>query len=358
MRLRCSRSSSCSGSSARIAAGRWSDVVGSRLRPLRLIALAIVVFVAGSAALLSSPLVVLIPVLVVAGVLSMSWNGLSFAAAVELAGHRRSGAAIGLQQSLLNGSGAIYPGPVRRARRRDVLVVRVRRVRGSHARRLARPPSIAGVSTRAPSGSRRCTRSRSTAPRTRPRRTPRTSSPPAGCATPGSRSRATAPATCSGRAATRACGRARTSTASRPPAASTASSASSPRSRRPTGCATGRSPSSRSAPRSRARWAARRSSRRPTPTSRCTSSKGPCSSGSGEPLGVVTAIGGQARGSKVFEGRADHAGTTPMDVRERRARRGRAVHPPRPRLRGRRRRRDRRRDRGRAEREQRRARRA
>src|SRR5205085_4015703 len=35
----------------------------------------------------------------------------------------------------------------------------------------------------------------------------------------------------------------------------------------------------------------------------------------GEPLGVVTAIAGQARGSRVFEGRADHAGTTPMDAR-------------------------------------------
>jgi acetylornithine deacetylase/succinyl-diaminopimelate desuccinylase-like protein len=34
-----------------------------------------------------------------------------------------------------------------------------------------------------------------------------------------------------------------------------------------------------------------------------------------EPLGVVTAIAGQARGYKVFEGRADHAGTTPMDAR-------------------------------------------
>jgi len=98
------------GIGARITAGRWSDVAGSRLRPLRLIALAVVAFVAGSAALLSSPLVVLIPALVIAGVLSMSWNGLSFAAAVELAGHRRSGAAIGLQQSLLNGSGAVYPG--------------------------------------------------------------------------------------------------------------------------------------------------------------------------------------------------------------------------------------------------------
>jgi len=34
-----------------------------------------------------------------------------------------------------------------------------------------------------------------------------------------------------------------------------------------------------------------------------------------EPLGVVTAIAGQARGSVTFEGRADHAGTTPMDER-------------------------------------------
>lgn len=33
------------------------------------------------------------------------------------------------------------------------------------------------------------------------------------------------------------------------------------------------------------------------------------------PLGVVTAIAGQARGRRVFEGRADHAGTTPMGAR-------------------------------------------
>jgi MFS family permease len=98
------------GIGARITAGRWSDLAGSRLRPLRLIALSVAGFVTVSAALLSSPLVVFVPALVVAGVLSMSWNGLSFAAAVEVAGHRRSGAAIGLQQSLLNGSGAIYPG--------------------------------------------------------------------------------------------------------------------------------------------------------------------------------------------------------------------------------------------------------
>jgi allantoate deiminase len=43
--------------------------------------------------------------------------------------------------------------------------------------------------------------------------------------------------------------------------------------------------------------------------------QGPTLARLGAPLGVVTAIGGQARGSKVFEGRADHAGTTPMAVR-------------------------------------------
>ena len=73
---------------ARIAAGRWSDVLASRLVPLRAIALAASLFVALMTVLLEAPLEVLVPVLVVAGVLSMSWNSLSFAAAVELAGHR------------------------------------------------------------------------------------------------------------------------------------------------------------------------------------------------------------------------------------------------------------------------------
>ena len=94
----------------RISAGRWSDLRGSRLAPLRAIALAAFAFVALMTVLLDAPLPLLVPVLVVAGVLSMSWNSLSFAAAVELAGHGRSGSAIGLQQTLLNGPGAAYPG--------------------------------------------------------------------------------------------------------------------------------------------------------------------------------------------------------------------------------------------------------
>ncbi len=43
--------------------------------------------------------------------------------------------------------------------------------------------------------------------------------------------------------------------------------------------------------------------------------QGPVLASLDAPLGIVTAIAGQARGARVFEGRADHAGTTPMDAR-------------------------------------------
>jgi acetylornithine deacetylase/succinyl-diaminopimelate desuccinylase-like protein len=43
--------------------------------------------------------------------------------------------------------------------------------------------------------------------------------------------------------------------------------------------------------------------------------QGPVLERLGEPLGVVTGIAAQARGQVVFEGRADHAGTTPIAAR-------------------------------------------
>ncbi|MFL5952715.1 MAG: MFS transporter [Gaiellaceae bacterium] len=94
----------------RISAGRWSDVRASRLAPLRAIALAVGGLVLLTTALLDAPLPLLIPVLVITGALSMSWNSLSFAAAIELAGRGRSGSAIGLQQTLLNLPSTTYPG--------------------------------------------------------------------------------------------------------------------------------------------------------------------------------------------------------------------------------------------------------
>ena len=43
--------------------------------------------------------------------------------------------------------------------------------------------------------------------------------------------------------------------------------------------------------------------------------QGPRLANAGAPLGIVTSIVGYARGRRVVEGRAGHAGTTPMDAR-------------------------------------------
>jgi sugar phosphate permease len=86
---------------ARIASGRWSDHVRTRLQPMRLIGVALAAATALVAALVDGPLALLIPALVVAGGLSMAWNGLAIAAAAETASGGRVGAAIGFQQTLL-----------------------------------------------------------------------------------------------------------------------------------------------------------------------------------------------------------------------------------------------------------------
>jgi sugar phosphate permease len=92
----------------RIAVGRWSDVLGSRVRPLRRIGVVIGAAVAVVAVLSGAPGWLLVPALVVATALSMAWNGLSFTIAAELGG-RRSGAAIGFQQTVLSGIGVAAP---------------------------------------------------------------------------------------------------------------------------------------------------------------------------------------------------------------------------------------------------------
>jgi sugar phosphate permease len=92
----------------RIAVGRWSDVVRSRVRPLRLIGLVIAVSLGVVAALTAATPWVLVPVLAAATGLSMAWNGLSYTIAAELGG-RRSGAAIGFQQTVLSAIGIAAP---------------------------------------------------------------------------------------------------------------------------------------------------------------------------------------------------------------------------------------------------------
>jgi len=93
----------------RIAAGHWSDVVGSRVGPLRIVGLAIASGLVVTAALTGGPVGLLVVALALAGAISMAWNGLAFTAAAELAGVGRSGAAIGFQQTVLSGIGVVTP---------------------------------------------------------------------------------------------------------------------------------------------------------------------------------------------------------------------------------------------------------
>ena len=97
------------GIGSRIGAGRWSDHLGARMRPLRYVGIALTVAMALATALVDAPLGVLVPALVVAGVFGISWNGLSFTAAAETAGLARSGAALGFQQTALGVLGAAFP---------------------------------------------------------------------------------------------------------------------------------------------------------------------------------------------------------------------------------------------------------
>jgi sugar phosphate permease len=85
----------------RIGAGRWSDLLGSRVRPLRRLGLAVVGTLLSVSVLAGGPVWLLLPLLAVSGGLSMAWNGLAFTAAAEIAGLRRSGAAIGFQLAAL-----------------------------------------------------------------------------------------------------------------------------------------------------------------------------------------------------------------------------------------------------------------
>lgn len=89
------------GIAIRIGAGWWSDRLGSRIVPMRRLGVALAVSLAAAAIVMDATLAALVPVLVAAGTLGLSWNGLSFTAAAELAGRARSGAAIGLQQTAL-----------------------------------------------------------------------------------------------------------------------------------------------------------------------------------------------------------------------------------------------------------------
>lgn len=87
------------GALGRIAAGMWSDRLGSRVRPLRLIAFAAAtgMFLLALADWLGSPASIVI--LVIASVITVADNGLAFTSVAEAAGPYWSGRALGTQNT-------------------------------------------------------------------------------------------------------------------------------------------------------------------------------------------------------------------------------------------------------------------
>lgn len=87
------------GAASRIAAGYWSDRVGSRLRPMRQLAIANALIVGALGLFAVRPSWGTASVLVVASVVTVAGNGLAFTATAELAGHHWAGRALGVQNT-------------------------------------------------------------------------------------------------------------------------------------------------------------------------------------------------------------------------------------------------------------------
>lgn len=92
-----------------ISSGRWSDVLGARAVPLRRLSLGAALALGIVTALISGPVVLLVVALIIAGALSLSWQGLAATMMAELVGSARSGAALGFLQALFAVSATVIP---------------------------------------------------------------------------------------------------------------------------------------------------------------------------------------------------------------------------------------------------------
>ncbi|MBA2476414.1 MAG: MFS transporter [Actinobacteria bacterium] len=97
------------GGALRIGLGAWSDRLARRIAPLRRVGVALAGALALAVLATGARNALLLPPLLVAATLSISWNGLSYAATAELAGRGRSGGALGLQQSILGAVAVLGP---------------------------------------------------------------------------------------------------------------------------------------------------------------------------------------------------------------------------------------------------------
>jgi sugar phosphate permease len=97
------------GAAARLGAGYWSDRAGSRMRPMRILALStgVAMLALAGAAAAHSPAAV--AVLLVTGLVAVSTNGLAFTAVAEYAGSAWAGRALGIQNTGQNALAAATP---------------------------------------------------------------------------------------------------------------------------------------------------------------------------------------------------------------------------------------------------------
>jgi sugar phosphate permease len=100
------------GAASRVGAGWWSDRVRARLRPMRLVALAIGLAMAVLATTAVAELGASVVALAIAATITTSPNGLAFTAVAERAGSRWAGRALGIQNTFQNGIATLVPTPL------------------------------------------------------------------------------------------------------------------------------------------------------------------------------------------------------------------------------------------------------
>ena len=90
------------GAGSRLAAGWWSDRVGSRLEPMRIVAVLIGLAMVALALMGLAGTDLVVVALAVAAAVTTSSNGLAFTAVAERAGSRWAGRALGIQNTVQN----------------------------------------------------------------------------------------------------------------------------------------------------------------------------------------------------------------------------------------------------------------
>ena len=100
------------GAASRLLVGWWSDRVGSRLGPMRIVAAVVGLVMAALASLAWIGASVAVAALAVAAVVTVTSNGLAFTAVAERAGPRWAGRALGVQNTFQNVIAALVATPL------------------------------------------------------------------------------------------------------------------------------------------------------------------------------------------------------------------------------------------------------